>query len=247
MAGGGGAWKVAYADFVTAMMAFFMVMWLVGQKPQVKEAIAQHFSDPYGEHADADEHSDGVPPNGRGRHGKKHGEAAHIPSPSENPEDPATRTPRILTLHDNERTDVGAVLPFEIDSAELTEEGKIRLKEILPKLLGMPHKIEVRGHCSGRLPGPECPYRDAWQLSYARAVATLKFLESSGISAERIRLSQAGHYEPFTIAEDTHKQIRNERVEVYLLNEFAADLQGTKEERQQRFQELQTAASPKPH
>ncbi len=28
MAGGGGAWKVAYADFVTAMMAFFMVMWL---------------------------------------------------------------------------------------------------------------------------------------------------------------------------------------------------------------------------
>jgi chemotaxis protein MotB len=29
--GGGGAWKVAYADFVTAMMAFFMVMWLVGQ------------------------------------------------------------------------------------------------------------------------------------------------------------------------------------------------------------------------
>jgi len=29
----GGAWKVAYADFVTAMMAFFLVMWLVGQAP----------------------------------------------------------------------------------------------------------------------------------------------------------------------------------------------------------------------
>ncbi len=38
MAGkGGGAWKVAYADFVTAMMAFFMVMWLTSQKPAVKE------------------------------------------------------------------------------------------------------------------------------------------------------------------------------------------------------------------
>src|SRR6185295_10106115 len=48
MAGkGGGAWKVAYADFVTAMMAFFLVMWIVGQSDQVKEAIAHHFSDPF--------------------------------------------------------------------------------------------------------------------------------------------------------------------------------------------------------
>ena len=44
MAGkGGGAWKVAYADFVTAMMAFFMVMWLVGQDSEKKEAVAQYF------------------------------------------------------------------------------------------------------------------------------------------------------------------------------------------------------------
>ena len=34
MAGGGGAWKVAYADFVTAMMAFFLVMWLTSQSPK---------------------------------------------------------------------------------------------------------------------------------------------------------------------------------------------------------------------
>ena len=48
MAGkGGGAWKVAYADFVTAMMAFFLVMWIVAQNEQVKEAIAHHFSDPF--------------------------------------------------------------------------------------------------------------------------------------------------------------------------------------------------------
>ena len=49
MAGkGGGAWKVAYADFVTAMMAFFMVMWLVSQGQDVKEAVAEHFRDPTG-------------------------------------------------------------------------------------------------------------------------------------------------------------------------------------------------------
>ena len=42
----GGAWKVAFADFMTAMMAFFLVMWLVGQKPEVREAVAGFFQDP---------------------------------------------------------------------------------------------------------------------------------------------------------------------------------------------------------
>ena len=36
----GGAWKVAYADFVTAMMAFFLVMWLIGLDAKTRAAIA---------------------------------------------------------------------------------------------------------------------------------------------------------------------------------------------------------------
>ncbi len=44
----GGAWKVAYADFVTAMMAFFMVMWLIGLSPETRAAIAAYFRDPIG-------------------------------------------------------------------------------------------------------------------------------------------------------------------------------------------------------
>lgn len=46
----GGAWKVAYADFVTAMMAFFMVMWILGMSQDQKEAIAAYFNDPNGYH-----------------------------------------------------------------------------------------------------------------------------------------------------------------------------------------------------
>src|SRR5512147_857655 len=42
----GGAWKVAYADFVTAMMAFFLVMWLVGQSKAVKAGVGGYFRDP---------------------------------------------------------------------------------------------------------------------------------------------------------------------------------------------------------
>src|SRR4051812_48865467 len=42
----GGAWKVAYADFVTAMMAFFLVMWIVGMSQESKEGIQKYFNDP---------------------------------------------------------------------------------------------------------------------------------------------------------------------------------------------------------
>jgi chemotaxis protein MotB len=42
----GGAWKVAYADFVTAMMAFFLVLWIVGQSQAVKNSVAGYFRDP---------------------------------------------------------------------------------------------------------------------------------------------------------------------------------------------------------
>ena len=42
----GGSWKVAFADFMTAMMAFFLVMWLVGQSDQVKQSVSEYFRDP---------------------------------------------------------------------------------------------------------------------------------------------------------------------------------------------------------
>src|ERR1700756_15793 len=44
----GGAWKVAYADFVTAMMALFIVLWLMGASDKVKKAVAGYFNDPKG-------------------------------------------------------------------------------------------------------------------------------------------------------------------------------------------------------
>jgi len=44
----GGAWKVAYADFVTAMMALFIVLWILGQDEEVKQSVAGYFKDPVG-------------------------------------------------------------------------------------------------------------------------------------------------------------------------------------------------------
>jgi chemotaxis protein MotB len=44
--GHGGAWKVAYADFMTAMMSLFIVLWLLNTTPQIKKAVAGYFNDP---------------------------------------------------------------------------------------------------------------------------------------------------------------------------------------------------------
>ena len=44
----GGSWKVAYADFVTAMMAFFLVMWIGAQDTKVRQSVANYFVDPSG-------------------------------------------------------------------------------------------------------------------------------------------------------------------------------------------------------
>ncbi len=44
----GGAWKVAYADFVTAMMALFIVLWILGQSEEIKQSVTGYFKDPVG-------------------------------------------------------------------------------------------------------------------------------------------------------------------------------------------------------
>lgn len=44
----GGAWKVAYADFVTAMMSLFIVLWLMNSNEKIKKAVAGYFNDPKG-------------------------------------------------------------------------------------------------------------------------------------------------------------------------------------------------------
>ncbi|SPE56902.1 conserved hypothetical protein [Verrucomicrobia bacterium] len=56
----GGSWKVAYADFVTAMMALFLVLWLTAQDTKVKEAIERAFRNPF---SSATKESVGIIPN----------------------------------------------------------------------------------------------------------------------------------------------------------------------------------------
>src|SRR5580700_1743379 len=56
----GGAWKVAYADFTTAMMALFIVLWLTSQDQRIKDAVARAFRNPF---ASITKESVGIIPN----------------------------------------------------------------------------------------------------------------------------------------------------------------------------------------
>ena len=211
MAGkGGGAWKVAYADFVTAMMAFFLVMWITAQNTKVKEAIAEHFQQPLF----------AKKPVGRKPH--SHQVPALLVPSKKSTDDPAKRKPPAVPNRKSNPAPTGALVFFPELSAELDQDAKDNLLRLVPWIAGKPQKIEIRGHASRRPLPADGPYRDAWQLSYARCLATMHFLAEQGISRERIRLSQAAGFEPKSARGDGQAS-HNSRVEVTMLNELSQE------------------------
>ena len=212
MAGkGGGAWKVAYADFVTAMMAFFLVMWIVAQSEQMKEAIAHHFNDPFAKESEEDGTVNQRPP--------RHPAPARVSDKPEHEREAGGSQSVLLTTQGGERTSIGTIVHFADDSAELDAEAQRRLKEIVPLLIGKPQKIEVRGHSSRRPLAAGGPFSDHWHLSYQRCQAVLAELEKLGIGHERLRLSQAAGFEPLSSPDEQLSGGGYARVEVSLLNE----------------------------
>ena len=211
MAGkGGGAWKVAYADFVTAMMAFFLVMWITGQSKAVKQAIAKYFQDPWKTLAKPSGDSNGGSSLLPGKPGQTTGIERTPPGPhsmgrasagpeSKQPKDKKDKKkavvvskPSLLAIHSGDEGTVGIMVVFAEDSAELDDAGKEQLRRLLPEYRGKPHKIEIRGQAANRPLSPGHSDTSAWELSYARCRSTMKFLVDNGIEPERIRLSQGG-------------------------------------------------------
>jgi chemotaxis protein MotB len=219
MAGkGGGAWKVAYADFVTAMMAFFLVMWITAQNQEMKEAISSYFEDPFA-------NPDATHPAANRGHGpsphKRHAETKRTGKYEEKPIEL-----RLASNVESSRSTLGVRVPFEEDSILLNDEAKAALDRLAPELIGLPQKIEIRGHATGRKLPADHPQRDAWGLCYARCLATMEYLATLGIPLQRMRLSQGGSFEPLTTAADAARQSENARVDVFVLREYVEDRVG---------------------
>jgi len=246
MAGhGGGAWKVAYADFVTAMMAFFMVMWITAQNNAVKQAIAQYFQDP----GSNSKRSTGGPPllpsTKPGQMpgpsivpGAKPGNALgvdHLRSNRSLTLGTGEKKPSLFVLHDGNQRCMGTMILFDEDSAELDEIAQQRLMLVVTELRGKSQKIEIRGHAARTSQSEKRTEKYPWQISYDRCQAVMKFLVNQGINAERLRLSQGGAYEPYSLDSNPSLHSHNSRVEIYILDEYAENFMGSPEERASRF------------
>jgi chemotaxis protein MotB len=239
MAGkGGGAWKVAYADFVTAMMAFFLVMWITSQSDEVKQAIGGYFQDPWGSTSEPTSPSMHTPTGVSGEAPFADTPSGILPNRSpqadvENATEPEPgaasvwqQRQRVHLLTNTDRILPALVVNFDEAAAELPQTAQDRLVALLPALVGKRNKIEIRAH-STRRPLPEgSPFQDHWQLCYARSIATMKFLHSKGVEPERIRLSQSAAYEPLTTRFESDWQNANNFVEVFVLTEVVESTPG---------------------
>jgi len=242
---------------VTAMMAFFMVMWITAQKNEMKQAVQRYFNDPF----NALSKSKGPLSAGSLTTGPKEPGSTTI-LPSRHPGDPpgikrpkdvpkpigrkiedvgpkpwagegkksgGINKPTLFRRNDGDQQGMGTIVSFAENSGELDVKAAEQLKRIIPLLLGKRQKIEIRGHARQHsTPGGEA---DVWQLSYVRCTATMKFLVELGVEPDRFRLSQAGANEPRTISDGTENQTLNSCVDVIVLPELTDDFFGSRAER----------------
>jgi len=202
----GGSWKVAYADFVTAMMAFFMVMWLLGMDEKTKQAIEGYFSNPVGYKKG---YGSGSSPISNGSSPVRIAEAQIKVLIRQGEEKAFSEAAgKIQSKLDGAKGSLGAA-KFEVTVAEeglrieLMEDGpgdtffpsgsasvKAGLKEgieiIAAELVHLHNAVIVEGHTDATRYSAQTGYTN-WELSADRANAARRVLEDAGVDPSRIR------------------------------------------------------------
>jgi chemotaxis protein MotB len=188
----GGAWKVAYADFVTAMMALFIVLWLVNTDDQTKKAISGYFKDPTGASKElgsgAAGSGDNLTVQQRDMSKLKEtieGIMKDLPEMSNNmmKQVQMTVTGEGLRI-DLVETEKGMF--FETGNAQPTGSGKNLLAALAAELKKMPNNVLVEGHTDSRPFAASGGYSN-WELSTDRANAARRTLEAAGLPDGRIK------------------------------------------------------------
>jgi|SRR6185437_7027770 len=186
----GGAWKVAYADFVTAMMALFIVLWLMNTNPSVRKAVAGYFNDPMGRSAltgtDRSGAADNLPitkdniKSLKERLQKSVQQMTDLKPFSKQVE--ITVTPEGLRIELLETKD-GSF--FDTGSAVLNGRGREILTLLAHQLATVPNRISIEGHTDAQ------PYTGAagysnWELSTDRANAARRLMQANGLRANQV-------------------------------------------------------------
>jgi chemotaxis protein MotB len=234
----GGEWKVAYADFITAMMAFFLLMWLIAIiGPEKKKTMAQYFND-----------VSIFQNTGAGFFEKKVGIMgdAGTPKTQSRPGDSvqAGREDFLKNLKKDIETKLSEVKDqvllevfeggvriqmvdnegnpmFALGSTELTGTAKKILKVIASNIKAMGNAVAIEGHTDA-LNYSSNRYTN-WELSTERASAARKELESEGFNPNRLT-RVAGYASKELLIKDNPNDPRNRRISIILLYKPPKDI-----------------------
>lgn len=186
----GGAWKVAYADFVTAMMALFIVLWLLNSSVQVRKAISAYFQDPSGTGSHSGSASTGT------------GETVSVGKDNmdqlkEKLEQALKQSPEFEKLKDYVQMSVTGeglrVEMLESDKGIFFESGSGRPSEVGHELIlrlgaelkKLPNDLMIEGHTDAKPFANGGDYSN-WELSTDRANAARRLMESDGLPHGRV-------------------------------------------------------------
>ena len=186
----GGAWKVAYADFVTAMMALFIVLWMMNASKQVQEAVGGYFKDPKGSSKVV-----GTNKNGAGDYVELKKEDMeklkqqllqsihHL-----DPLDKLKNQIEITITQEGLRIELMESAKgtfFELGSANPTPALRDLLEVLSQELGQLPNKISIEGHTDSKPYTGNRAY-DNWDLSSERANEARRLMQGEGIRSDQI-------------------------------------------------------------
>ncbi|TVP45401.1 MAG: flagellar motor protein MotB [Gemmatimonadales bacterium] len=200
----GGSWKVAYADFVTAMMAFFLVMWIMGMDQDARDLVQGYFNNPLGM---SPGNPTGLNPltSGQGMQLQGSGTPA-FGALAERAQFESVAMNLRRSFQASGLADLGVELEVIVSTDGLRMEimeagqeeiffgtGDAKVRPVLISVLGLvaaeirrlSHEIVVEGHTDARPYVGEGPYGN-WELSVDRANAARRAMESDGLGGSRI-------------------------------------------------------------
>jgi chemotaxis protein MotB len=186
----GGAWKVAYADFVTAMMALFIVLWLLNSSKQIQEAVGGYFKDPTGTAKKVGSNRVGVGENfvvTRDNMPKLKDQLQQAMKQMSDFEKLKNHIEMTVTAEGLriELSESAAGTFFESGSPKLNADGQELLITLAQELGKLPNKLSIEGHTDSKPYAALANYTN-WELSSDRANAARRTMQANGIRADQV-------------------------------------------------------------
>ena len=186
----GGAWKVAYADFVTAMMALFIVLWLLNSSKQIQVAVGGYFKDPTGSSKKVGSNMQGTGENfvlTRDNMPKLKEQLQAAMRQMTDFEKLKSHIEMTVTAEGLriELSESASGTFFDTGSAQLKPDGGELLVTLAQELGQLPNKISIEGHTDSQPYAPSATYGN-WELSADRANTARRVMQANGIRVDQV-------------------------------------------------------------